>query len=244
MFESTMVPVTTAELETWVSRLAAMDRDVDDAARIDQVTMLERLKGAAAAAQARVSVDFDASQRESQAAAGLPARKRGAGIGAQIALARRDSPARGGRHLGLAKALVTEMPHTLRVLARGETTEWRATVLVRETATLSPEHRGEVDRCLADRLPGMGDREVEQAARVWPTSSTLLPLCGGSVAPRPTAESASARHPTRWRGSPGSCRWLRGSPSGRLCRPRREAPAPRGTSAPATRSWPTPSWSG
>ena len=60
-----------------------------------------------------MSVDFDASQREAQAAAGVPARKRGAGVGAQIALARRDSPVRGGRHLGLAKALVREMPHAL-----------------------------------------------------------------------------------------------------------------------------------
>ncbi len=165
MFESTMTPVTAVELETWVSRLASMDRDVDDAARVDQIAVLERLKGAAAAAQARASVDLDASQRDAQAAAGVPARKRGVGVGAQIALARRDSPARGSRHLGLAKALVKEMPHTLRVLGRGQTTEWRATILARETATLPSELRSEVDRRLVDRLPTMGDREVEQAAR-------------------------------------------------------------------------------
>jgi hypothetical protein len=97
MFDSG--PVTTAELEAFVSRLAAIDRDVDDADRVDQIAALERVKGAAAAAQARVSVDFDASQREVQAAEGVPARKRGAGVGAQIALARRDSPVRGSRLL-------------------------------------------------------------------------------------------------------------------------------------------------
>ena len=165
MFEMSESSVTAAEVETWVSRLAAMDRDVDGIGRIDQIAVLERLKGAAAAAQARVSVDFDASQREAQAAAGVPARKRGAGVGAQIALARRDSPARGGRHLGLAKALVHEMPHALEVLSRGETTEWRTTILARETATLSAEHRSAVDARLAHRLPTMGDREVELAAR-------------------------------------------------------------------------------
>lgn len=163
MFDSG--PVTTAELEAFVSRLAAIDRDVDDADRVDQIAALERVKGAAAAAQARVSMDFDASQREVQAAEGVPARKRGAGVGAQIALARRDSPVRGSRLLGLARALVTEMPRTLEVLARGETTEWRAMILARETATLSAAHRTVVDARLAPRLPGMSDRQVEQAAR-------------------------------------------------------------------------------
>ena len=43
----------------------------------------------------------------------MPAAELGAGVGAQIALARRESPAKGGRLLGLAKALVTEMPRTL-----------------------------------------------------------------------------------------------------------------------------------
>lgn len=57
------------------------------------------------------------------------------------------------------------MPRTLEVLARGETTEWRATILARETATLSAAHRAVVDAKLAPRLPGMSDRQVEQAAR-------------------------------------------------------------------------------
>jgi len=185
MFESG--PVTTAELEAFVSRLAVVDRDVDDAGRVDQIAALERVKGAAAAAQARVSVDFDASQREVQAAEGVPARKRGAGVGAQIALARRDSPVRGSRLMGLARALVTEMPRTLEVLARGETTEWRATILVRETATLSAAHRTVVDARLAPRLPGMSDRQVEQAARAMAYEldpSSPLRRIRGAVADR------------------------------------------------------------
>ena len=48
MFESG--PVTTAELEAFVSRLAVVDRDVDDAGRVDQIAALERVKGAATAA--------------------------------------------------------------------------------------------------------------------------------------------------------------------------------------------------
>lgn len=93
--------------------LAAIAPCADSAALIDQLRDLEDLKSAAAALQARVAVAFDVLQRREQAEAGLPADELGQGVGAQIALARRESPARGGRLLGLAKALVTEMPHTL-----------------------------------------------------------------------------------------------------------------------------------
>ncbi|OOP61789.1 HNH endonuclease, partial [Arthrobacter sp. SRS-W-1-2016] len=80
---------------------------------INQLRALEDLKSAAAAAQARIAIAFDAAQRSTDAAAGVPADERGRGVAAQVALARRESPAKGSRLLGLAKALVTEMPRTL-----------------------------------------------------------------------------------------------------------------------------------
>ena len=89
----------------------------------------------------------------------------GRGVGAQVALARRDSPNRGGRHLGLAQALVREMPHTLALLQAGLVSEWRATILVRETACLSREDRAQADAELADRLPELGDLQTELQAR-------------------------------------------------------------------------------
>ncbi|MFJ6314278.1 hypothetical protein ACIQHS_19580, partial [Pseudarthrobacter oxydans] len=64
---------------------------------IDQLRELEDLKSLVAAKQARIAVAFDLSQRREQAAAGVPAKERGAGVAAQVALARRESPARGGR---------------------------------------------------------------------------------------------------------------------------------------------------
>jgi len=67
---STLSPLSTVDLEALVNCLAHLEVDVDDAQRITQLGLLERLKGAAAAAQARVSVDFEASQRREQAAAG------------------------------------------------------------------------------------------------------------------------------------------------------------------------------
>ncbi|HEY8294145.1 MAG TPA: HNH endonuclease, partial [Micrococcaceae bacterium] len=85
-----------AAVTRFVASLALMDRGVDDAGRIDQIRVLEDLKAAASAAQARVTADFNASQRLAQAAAGLPVKELGKGIGAQIALARRESPTQGG----------------------------------------------------------------------------------------------------------------------------------------------------
>jgi hypothetical protein len=152
----------------WRRCLGEVPSEVSDVARIDLIRTLEELKAAAAAAQARVTADLDASVRSGHRAHGVAGPKRGAGVGAQVALARRESPVRGGQHLGLATALVHEMPHTLAALAEGRLSEWRATVLVRETACLSRQDRGRVDaELVADpgRLDGLGDRRIAAEAR-------------------------------------------------------------------------------
>ncbi|MEV8150695.1 DUF222 domain-containing protein, partial [Arthrobacter sp. NPDC080073] len=69
---------------------------------------------------------------------------------------------------GLATALVTEMPHTLAALQTGQLNEWRATLLVKETACLSAEDRCAVDEELAadtGTFDGAGDKTIITAAR-------------------------------------------------------------------------------
>ena len=164
--QRTSPELTTDDLRIVLERLPGLTGEsVDDGERIDQLALLESIKGAAAAAQARVSVAFDASQRAAQAVAGVPARERGRGVASQLALARRDSPSRGSRHLGLARALIGEMPHTMAHLAAGRISEWRATLVCRETAVLDVEHRREVDARLAADLPVLGDAQIVQRAR-------------------------------------------------------------------------------
>ncbi|MGH3445214.1 MAG: HNH endonuclease [Nocardioidaceae bacterium] len=176
-------PVDAAVLAGWVATLgdpqaACCDRRPThgrepgeravDAERIDRLRVLEELKAAASAAQARIAVDFDASQRALQEAARVPASERGRGIASQIGLARRESPVAAAQDLGMAKMLVAEMPHTLARLADGDLSEWRAKILVRETAFLSRADRGIVDEQLcADpaRLDGLGNRAIEQQAK-------------------------------------------------------------------------------
>ncbi|WP_018776066.1 HNH endonuclease [Arthrobacter sp. 131MFCol6.1] len=163
------VPVSApVAVEDLVRMMSEILPATDSAGMIDQLRELEDMKSAAAALQARIAFDFDARQRRAQTAAGIPVEKLGAGIGAQLALARRESPAKGGRLLGLARALVTEMPHTLAALQTGQLNEWRATLLVRETACLTAADRAAVDAELAadaGTFAGAGDRSLIAAAR-------------------------------------------------------------------------------
>jgi len=94
--------------------------------------------------------------------------RQGRGVASQVALARRESPYKGQQHLGLAKVLTAEMPHTLAALRSGRITEWRATILARETACLSRADRITADRALAgdpDALEAYGEGELIGAAR-------------------------------------------------------------------------------
>jgi hypothetical protein len=157
--------VTVRDVVRFVAGLPVPD---SPGALIDELRELEDLKSALAARQARHAVAFDVLQRREQAGAGMPAADLGAGVAAQIALARRESPAKGGRLLGLAKALVTEMPLTLAALETGQLNEWRATLLVRETACLPAADRAAVDAELAPdtgTFTGAGDRTIAAAAR-------------------------------------------------------------------------------
>jgi uncharacterized protein DUF222 len=148
--------------------LAAVDPHSDEAALIEQIDWLERVKSAAAAGQARAAAALDEKRRAEEAAAGVPKAKQGRGVGSEVALARRDSPVRGGRHLGFAKALVHEMPHTLAALASGALSEWRSTLIVRESACLDVDDRRRLDAELCadvSKLEGIGDARITAKAK-------------------------------------------------------------------------------
>ncbi|HEY0950057.1 DUF222 domain-containing protein [Nocardioides sp.] len=150
----------------------------DDAAKIDQIRDLEVLVCAAQARQARLAAALDRSQRARAADRGEPAARQGRGIAEQVALARRESPHRGRRHLALATVLERELPCTRAAFEQGRITEWRAMMIARETACLSLEDRRSVDRAIAgdpEALESCSDRVVlhelrKLAARLDPAS--------------------------------------------------------------------------
>ncbi|OBB44670.1 DUF222 domain-containing protein [Mycobacterium sp. 852002-51961_SCH5331710] len=142
---------------------AASEADLREA-----VERFERLKSSAAAAQARATALWKAKRRAAEEAAGVPANRRGRGLASEVALARRDAPVQGGRHLGFATALVDEMPYTLAALESGVLSEWRATLIVRESACLSVEHRRRLDAEMCRdtaRLEGWGDKRIAAEAK-------------------------------------------------------------------------------
>jgi hypothetical protein len=152
-------------LSLLVGELGSLPAAASDSERIERIGLLDAIKSAAAAAQAREISEFERSQLAEQRARGVPRRQLGRGIAEQIALARKVSPSTGSRQLTFATSLVRHMPATKALLAKGEISEWVAQIVVRETATLSAFDRTCVDAALAPDLPRMSPSQAEAATR-------------------------------------------------------------------------------
>ena len=157
----------TDQAVAFIAMLAALDTTGTDTQHIDELTALEALKSAISARQARITDTFATSHRAKLIKAGSTPADARRSVCAQIALARRDSPSKGNRHVGLAHTLVHEMPLVLRALEHGHGSEWRATLIARETAHLSKEHHAEIDAAIADHLAGWSDQHTAHQARGW-----------------------------------------------------------------------------
>ncbi|WP_372699179.1 HNH endonuclease [Arthrobacter sp. JSM 101049] len=157
-----------SEVEALVEQLSAGGVDLPEKGLVDLLAALDAVKSAASAYQARAAVALRERVVERERAAGVRQEKLGASAGAQLALARRESPHRGERWMGFSRVLVNEMPHTVAALRSGRISEWRAMLMVRETACLSLEDRQKVDEALmADpqTTDGVGDRRLVAMAK-------------------------------------------------------------------------------
>lgn len=167
------------DLEELRSQVVGLSHADSEAGLVDQVCELERLKAAAAAAQARLVVALD-DRRQATARArralgqDQPARGRrphpDRGLGAEIGLARRESPHEGRRKLAMARVLVRDMPQTLAALERGDLNERRAEIIATESSDLARDQRRGVDAALAQALgvegwDGASDAEVREEVR-------------------------------------------------------------------------------
>lgn len=168
---ATQSPLTAAAIAATRRGLQAVldgPSGLDDAGRIDAIRALEELACTVSAAQAALAAELAESVEADHESLGVPCARRGQGVASQVAFARRESPHRGQRHVGLARVVRRELPHTWAAWRAGRITEWRATLIARETACLSLEHRLAVDELMAadlDRLEGMSDRQVVASAQ-------------------------------------------------------------------------------
>ncbi len=140
--------------------LASVDvGDLTEREQVELVGELERLKGASSATQARSTDSLRVSRERHRP------QDAARSTGSEVAVARHCSPSLGDRFVGLARALVHELPATMAALARGDIGELHAVEVTRETATLSREDRGRVDAGIADALPRLSPRAAGRAAR-------------------------------------------------------------------------------
>ena len=146
-----------AGVRAWLSSVDM--ESLGDRERVDVVAELERLKGAASAAQARAT---DRVRRSRESDAPQDAAR---SVGSEIALARRESPTLGDRFVGMSRALVHEMPSTMEALTSGVIGERHAVAVVQATSTLSLEDRAEVDRRVGPVLGRLGVGAAGRAAR-------------------------------------------------------------------------------
>jgi hypothetical protein len=180
---ATVHPSPAREVTHTLEWLATIDVDaLDDHERLALVAGLERIKGGATAAQAR-AVDAVRTSREA-----TRPQDAARSVGSEVALARRESPTLGDRFVGLSRALVHELPETMDALTRGDIGERHAVEVTRETATLTLEHRAEVDSRLAGLAARLSPRALGRAAR-----RVAAELDAASVVRRMEAAAASRR---------------------------------------------------
>jgi Domain of unknown function (DUF222) len=140
--------------------------EVADAARIDRIARLEKIKAAAAALQVAESVRFAQSQAEQQLAADVHPDRIGRGVADQLGLACHVSGFEAARRLGFARALWFDLPDTYRLLVAGEISEYVASLVVTETRHLDAATRREVDaKISAAGISQMGPRSAAACAR-------------------------------------------------------------------------------
>ncbi|GHJ59514.1 hypothetical protein NOK12_20320 [Nocardioides sp. OK12] len=119
---------------------------------------LEALKAHLAARQARLAAHLDDLQADASDRS----------VGAQVALARHESPHRGARLRAMACTLVDDLPHVLAALDDGVINERRAEILATEADHVHSALRPAFDTALGELLATgtpLGDRALRLAAQ-------------------------------------------------------------------------------
>ena len=134
----------------------------------EKIVLAEEVKSAAAGAQVMSATMLEADVVARRTEAGVRENNPSYGVGAQIALARRESPDQGRAFLAFSDRLVADLPFTLIALVRGKIGESQARVIDRETEHLPSAQREEIDAALLrdpEALQGLCVRAVVDKVR-------------------------------------------------------------------------------
>ena len=135
--------------------LAALDSGGTAKEHHEKIGMVEEIKGAAAGAQVMSATLMEADVVARRTDAGVRENNPAYGVGAQIALARRESQDQGRAFLGFSGRLIANLPFTLIALVHGKISESQARAIDRETEHLPAALRGEVDASLLRNPEGL-----------------------------------------------------------------------------------------
>lgn len=163
--DSTEAPVSVLDATAVRAFHDQLDTPIATSDPLEELRALEELRNAISARQAHLAVTAGEAQAARDVPRGIEDAVTSRKAGADVGLARRCSPGAGNVFLKVARALIDDMPHTLRALAAGVISEWDATRLVREAAGLSRADRGGVDAAIADQLGRVAAGRLNNAAR-------------------------------------------------------------------------------
>ena len=152
-----------AQLRVVLSSPLVLD---DRPAQLAAIRLLEDLKNLTAAAQVSITNDLVVEGQarvahEKKGKLGDAEKLCSVDLGA----ARRESPRKARRLVGLARTLCTQLPHTYQAMKTGELSEYRAMIVAQATSHLSDADRATLDAEIGPLLPGLGDTELDRTAR-------------------------------------------------------------------------------
>jgi len=131
---------------------------------VAELEEIERLKSALCARQAKITARLDEPGLRAVGSGRVSEKA----MATEVGLARHESPARGGRLLRLARALVEDHPLVLNLLESGDLNERRAEIIITETSHLHLAQRRAADAAIVDKLaqlPCLGDRALAEETR-------------------------------------------------------------------------------
>jgi hypothetical protein len=147
--------------EATADALGGVDDEASEADLVDQIGLLERLRGAVAACQAAAMVRLARTRVARETALRHRPGTIGRGLAEEIGLACHLSPSVAARRLGAARALWSDLPRTYAALAAGRLSERVALHVVSETRHLDPMRRREVDQHLHRPRSADGEAGVD-----------------------------------------------------------------------------------
>ncbi|WGH92212.1 DUF222 domain-containing protein [Auritidibacter ignavus] len=137
----------------------------DQADAIDLLAAAEDLTRTLDGIKATLTAQLSTLRIEAETADNIPALRRGSGLGAEIALARRVDHRTGAKLLRAARTLADSLPQALASMTNGGLSEAAALTLVRDTQGVDADHRRTIDQHLAGDYATLTPAELGQRAQ-------------------------------------------------------------------------------